>query len=110
MVVETALTVELALDPVANTLLVTARDGTTPVITDLWLYTVDDTGAMTPLSGTTSTAARKSPDRMLPATIGNTPSGLTPPASGLANGLMTNTVTATSTGARSCPRSPARSP
>ena len=74
--------------PVAK-LQITARDGVTPVITDLWLYTLDG-DARTPLTGFTSTAARKTPLLMLPATLGGKPSGLTPADDGHGNGLMTN--------------------
>jgi hypothetical protein len=68
---------------------IAVRDGVTPVITDLWLYTLDGAG-QTPLTGFTSTAARKTPRLMLPATLAGKPSGLTPADDGRANGLMTN--------------------
>lgn len=84
-VTEKLVTVDLALT--GTQLVITAHDGSTPVITDLWLYN----GDKTPLTGFTSTAARKSPDLMLPATANNHPSGLVPAADGRANGLMTNT-------------------
>ncbi|HSR98765.1 MAG TPA: hypothetical protein VLM79_17030 [Kofleriaceae bacterium] len=77
--------------PAVATLDITARDGTTPVITDLWLYTIDATGAQVPLTGFTSTANRRSPKLMLPATIKGQPSGLSPADDGRQNGLMTNT-------------------
>jgi hypothetical protein len=73
-------------------LTITARDGTTPVITDLWLYTLDGTPNGAPLSGFTSTASRKSPRLMLPATVAGHPSGLAPADDGRTNGLMTNTT------------------
>jgi hypothetical protein len=108
--VEKALTIELALgvanEPAdagaddtddatpASTLEITARDGTTPVITDLWLYTLDG-DQMTPLTGFTSTAARKSPHLMLPATVSGVETGLVPADDGSANGLMTNTTRGT---------------
>jgi hypothetical protein len=102
--VEKVLTLELALSTVAvptdggmgeageptSALTITARDGVTPVVTDLWLYTLDTAGKMTPLTGFTSTAARKTPRLMLPATIGGKPSGLTPADNGDLNGVMTN--------------------
>ncbi|HTA20730.1 MAG TPA: hypothetical protein VK989_15660, partial [Polyangia bacterium] len=74
-----------------TTLVITARDGTTPVVTDLWLYTLDGT-TQTPLTAFTSTGARKTPRLMLPATIGGQPSGLVPADDGRQNGLMTNTT------------------
>src|SRR5580692_818060 len=60
--------------PIAR-LPITARDGATPVITDLWLYTLDG-DHQTPLTGFTSTGARKSLRLMLPATLAGRPSGL----------------------------------
>lgn len=89
---ESALTIQAALTvtPTA-TLQITALDGTTPVMTDLWLYTLD--GAQpTPLTDFTSTAPRKTPRLMLPATIGGKPSGLSPADDDRMNGLMTNTT------------------
>lgn len=77
--------------PPVATIDITARDGTTPVITDLWLYTIDASGVQLPLTGFSSTAARKSGRLMLPATIMGQPSGLTPADDGRVNGLMTNT-------------------
>jgi hypothetical protein len=74
--------------PIAR-LRITARDGATPVITDLWLYTLDG-DHQTPLTGFTSTGARKSLRLMLPATLAGRPSGLTPADDGRTNGLMTN--------------------
>ena len=74
--------------PPAATLTITATDGMTPVATDLWLYTLDSAGNQTPLTGFTSTQARKSPRLMLPATIAGQPSGLAPADDGRMNGLM----------------------
>jgi hypothetical protein len=74
-----------------TTLVITARDGTTPVVTDLWLYTLDGASKV-PLTAFTSTGARKTPRLMLPATIGGQPSGLAPADDGRQNGLMTNTT------------------
>src|SRR5580692_7776514 len=74
--------------PVAK-LQITTRDGATPVVTDLWLYTLDG-DHQTPITGFTSTGARKSGRLMLPATLGGHPSGLTPADDGRTNGLMTN--------------------
>jgi hypothetical protein len=48
-------------------LTITARDGSTPVLTDLWLYTLENPAKPTPLSGfTTATTNRKTARRMLP--------------------------------------------
>ncbi len=77
--------------PPATTLEITARDGTLPVVTDLWLYSLDG-DQMIPLTGFTSSAARKTPRLMLPATIGDQPSGLVPADDGRMNGVMTNTT------------------
>jgi hypothetical protein len=74
-----------------TTLVITARDGTTPVVTDLWLYMLDGANRV-PLTSFTSTGARKTPRLMLPATIGGQPSGLAPADDGRLNGLMTNTT------------------
>ena len=78
--------------PPAATLTITAHDGAVPLITDLWLYTLDGAQNPTPLTAFTSTATRKSPHLMLPATIGGRPSGLVPADIGVANGLMTGTT------------------
>ena len=77
--------------PAVAKLDITARDGITPVITDLWLYNLDELGAPVALTGFTSTAARKSPRLMLPATVRGQPSQLTPADDGRMNGVMTNT-------------------
>ena len=77
--------------PPVVTLDITARDGMTPVVTDLWLYTLGADGVQTPMTGFTSTAARKSGRLMLPAMVMGQPSGLTPADDGRQNGLMTNT-------------------
>ena len=73
----------------AATLTIVAHDGTTPVITDVWLYTLDSSGTQTPLTAFTSTPARKSPRLMLPATIAAKPTGLSPADDGRMNGLVT---------------------
>jgi len=105
--VEKPLTLELSLGtpdataggsetPVAaETLQITALDGATPVVTDLWLYTLGPDSELTPLTGFTSTAARKSPNLLMPATIGGAASGLAPADDGSANGLMTATTRGT---------------
>ena len=97
MVRERALTLNLTLTltpatdatAASSKLVITALDGDTPVVTDLWLYTLAGQ-VKTPLTGFTSTAPRKVPTLMLPATIKGEPSGLTPPNDGVANGVMTN--------------------
>lgn len=104
-VVEKSLTVDLTLSTAVvdggagsdggavttTTLTITARDGTTPIVTDLWLYTLDSQDQKVPLTDFTSTAARKSPRLMLPATLGGKPSGLSPADDGNENGLVTAT-------------------
>lgn len=105
---ETALSLDLSLKTVdvdagddagaatANVLTVVAKDNGTPVITDLWLYTLDDAGNRTPLTGFSTTSPnRKAPRLMLPATVSNQPSGLTPADDGVLNGVMTNTTRGT---------------
>lgn len=77
------------------TLTISAHDGDTPVVTDLWLYSLDAQDQKTPLTGFTATAARKNPRLMLPATLGGKPSGLSPADDGNANGIMTNTTRGT---------------
>jgi hypothetical protein len=67
----------------------------TPVITDLWLYQMPRGDQMVPLTGFTATSSRRSPRLMLPATIGNRPSGLVPADDGRENGVMTNVSRAT---------------
>ncbi|MEI9938697.1 MAG: hypothetical protein WDO69_15875 [Pseudomonadota bacterium] len=94
---EQVLTIKLALKttaatettPASATLVITARDHTVPIVTDLWLYTLSGS-ERTALTGFSSTAARKTPQLMLPATISGQPSGLSPASDGTANGLMTN--------------------
>ncbi len=76
--------------PASPTLTITAHDGTTPIVTDLWLYTLDASEQPTPLTGFTSTGARKAPGLMNPATIGGKPSGLTNADDGRANGVLTS--------------------
>jgi hypothetical protein len=102
---ETQLTVMLRLTPpptatpdAPTTLDITARDGITPVITDLWLYTIDGTGAQLPLTGFTVASAagaptatnRRTAKLMLPATIKGAPSGFPLADDGRQNGILTN--------------------
>jgi hypothetical protein len=93
---ETVLTIEIKLTlPTealpTTTLDITARDGTTPVITDLWLFNIADDGTQVPLTGFTSTARRRVPRFMLPATVNGQPTGWKPADNGVENGLMTGT-------------------
>jgi hypothetical protein len=81
--------------PASAVLEITARDGTTPVITDLWLYTLDAGGVQAPLTGFTSTAARKTPGLFLPAIVNGRPSGLSPADDGRQNGLLSNALRGT---------------
>ena len=78
-------------EPQPTTLEVIAKDGATPVVTDLWLYTLDDDGNATPLTDFKSTAERKSRALMLPAKIDGKNSGLSPADDGVLNGTMTAT-------------------
>ncbi|HEY1533823.1 MAG TPA: hypothetical protein VGF76_07385 [Polyangiaceae bacterium] len=97
MLTETLLTIKMSLQltpataslPAVSVLEITARDGVEPVVTDLWLYTLAGE-QRTPLTDFTSTAARKTPALMLPATINGKPSGLVPASDGTFNGVMTN--------------------
>src|SRR5262245_33716954 len=91
--------------PPVVTLDITAGDGLTPLITDLWLYNIDDTGAQVPMTGFTVPNAagtpvatnRRSARLMLPAMVNHQPSGF--PADlvddGRENGIMTNTTRGT---------------
>ncbi|HWL87002.1 MAG TPA: hypothetical protein VNO21_14445, partial [Polyangiaceae bacterium] len=82
--------------PPAPVLTIRARAGATPVITDLWLYTLDGAGNKTPLTGfATSSPDRRVARRMLPATIRGQSSGLVPADDGNANGIMTDTTRGT---------------
>jgi hypothetical protein len=71
-----------------STLRVTTHDGTTPVRTDIWLYTLAG-GRLKELDNFTAPTNRKSSRLMLPATLGGVPSGLAPADDGRVNGLMT---------------------
>jgi hypothetical protein len=75
--------------PATTTLRITARDGVTPVATDLWLYTVVG-GQLQELDTFSATTNRKSGRLMLPAMLGGAPSGLVPADDGRLNGLMTD--------------------
>lgn len=73
----------------STTVRITTRDGTTPVRTDIWLYTLV-AGQLQELDAFTATTNRKSGRLLLPATLGGVSSNLCPADDGRVNGLMTN--------------------
>jgi hypothetical protein len=76
----------------STVLTVTVTDGTTPVFTDVWLYTLTG-GVLTPLTGFADPSSkRKYRGYMLPCTIAGMPSGLTPCDNGDLNGVFTDAV------------------
>ena len=100
--VEKQLTVTLALSTVdtsdagadagapSTVLTITATDGTTPVMTDAWLYTLES-GVLTPLTGFVDPdSKRKYRGLLLPCTIAGSPSGLAPCDNGDLNGVLTD--------------------
>jgi hypothetical protein len=91
MLQEKPLTVTLSL---ADTNLhVSVADGATPVMTDVWLYTIEN-GTPKPLTAFTESPANKRKVRrlMLPCKIGGMSSGLLPCDDGSQNGVMTDLV------------------
>ena len=91
--VETVLNVGLSLS--GTTLTVTAKDGETPVMTDVWLYTQQG-GTLTPFTDFKDPdSKRRYRGLMLPCTLGTTASQLTPCDNGELNGVMTDSQLAT---------------
>jgi hypothetical protein len=88
VLVEKTLTLEMSLG--GSTLVVTARDGTTPLYTDLWLYSLGADGGRAPITDFSSDAPRPNPRLMMPATIRGQDSGLVPADDGVPNGVMTS--------------------
>lgn len=86
--VEKRLTLKLALK--GTTLQISARDGGTPVMTDLWLYTLEG-AAVRPFGDFADPdSARRSRRRLMPCKLAGMPSGLYPCDEGEENGLMTD--------------------
>jgi hypothetical protein len=111
-IVEKPLDVTLALAPCTATtcgavpdggtapstlLTVTVTDGATPVMTDVWLYTLDNgkLAALTDFDDPVVGAKRRYRGLLNPCTVGGTPSGLLPCDDGSLNGVQTDKVRAT---------------
>ena len=90
MLDEKVLDVKLVL--AGTTLTITVNDGSTPVATDAWLYTLKG-GALTPLTGFQDPDSPR-PHRglLLPCTVGKAATGFVPCDSGELNGVMTDGV------------------
>jgi hypothetical protein len=86
---ETVVAVELALQ--GSNLHISVRDGTAPIRTDVWLYTLEDGQLAAFTAFEDPDSRRKSRRLMMPATIAGRPSGLVP-ASSDENGFMTDGV------------------
>jgi hypothetical protein len=88
---ERPLSVTLSLS--GTNLHIVVADGLIPVMTDVWLYTIEN-GAPKPLTTFMESSANKRKVRrmMLPCTIGGMPSGLVPCDDGSQNGIMTDLV------------------
>jgi hypothetical protein len=88
--VEKSVTVGLALTD--KVLTITVKDGATPVLTDVWLYTLEG-GSLKPLTAFQKPdSARKHAGLMMPCTVGGADSGLVPCDKGELNGVMTGIV------------------
>jgi hypothetical protein len=90
MAVEKALDVALAL--AGNALTITVKEGTTAVMTDAWLYTLQGE-TLTPLTDFQDPASkRRYRGLMMPCTLSQTPSNLTPCDDGVLNGVLTDSI------------------
>ncbi|MFO0758823.1 MAG: hypothetical protein U0359_20190 [Byssovorax sp.] len=88
--VEKSVAVTLGLQ--GNVLTITVKDGATPVLTDVWLYTFED-NALKPITAFQDPdSPRKHRGLMLPCTIDGESSGLLPCDKGELNGVMTGEV------------------
>lgn len=88
----------LTLSRTNDTLRIEARDGATPVMTDLWLFQAIG-GTLVPFGDFTDPASKRRSRRlMMPCTIDGKPSGLTPCSETAENGLMSDAVRATRSG------------
>jgi hypothetical protein len=89
MSTETLLDVTLTLS--GTTLTIVAKDGATPVMTDAWMYTLNN-GTLTPITAFADPPEkRKYRGLLMPCTLVGQPSGLTPCFKGELNGVMTDT-------------------
>jgi hypothetical protein len=71
-------------------LTITTKDGATPVMTDAWLYTLEN-GSLVPLTGFQDPdSKRKYRGLMMPCTLSGNPSGLSPCDDGALDGVMTD--------------------
>lgn len=87
---ERAVSVDLSLR--GTMLHIAVHDGSTPIMTDVWLYTLEN-GIPTPLTAFMDPPTkRKSRRLLLPCTIAGMPSGLLPCDEGAENGVMTDLV------------------
>lgn len=90
MLQEKVLDVQLAL--AGAELTITVKDGTTPVMTDAWLYTLKG-GTMTPLTGFQDPdSKRRYRGLLMPCKIAGAATNLVPCDSGELNGIMTDAV------------------
>lgn len=90
LVPERTLAVDLSLS--GTTLHIAVHDGATPVMTDVWLYTIEG-GVPTPITAFTDPPTKRRSRRlMMPCTLAGVPSGLVPCNDGVANGVMTDLV------------------
>ena len=83
--------VDVALTLSGATLTLVVKDGATPVMTDAWLYTLQNGTTLVPLTAFDDPAQpRQYRGRMLPCTLSGKPSGLTPCFNGELNGVVTD--------------------
>lgn len=89
---------QLALQRGSMDLRITVRDGEKPVMTDLWLYSLQGDKLVPFTNFQDPPSKRRSRRRMLPCTIGGMPSGLTPCDDGAENGLLNDSIRETRVG------------
>ena len=89
MVTETLLDVTLTLSD--TTLTIVAKDGATPVMTDAWLYTLQNGTTLVPITAFADPVEpRKYRGLLMPCSLVGQPSGLAPCFKGELNGVMTD--------------------
>jgi hypothetical protein len=90
MVTEKLLDVTLTLS--GTTLTIVTKDGATPVMTDAWMYTLQNGTTLVPLTAFADPPEkRKYRGLMMPCTLVGQPSGLAPCFKGELNGVQTDT-------------------
>jgi hypothetical protein len=89
---------QVTLSWTGSTLNVAVTDGKNPIMTDVWLYSLQGTSVQPITSFTSPATKRRSPARMMPCFLSGQPSGLWPCDIGEQNGVMTDTVHATLAG------------